>query len=261
MSKESATRAVRRRRPPASDDRPSTEFEQIARARPAELHELRIDAASARRPIIVPDTFNALICSGDVMGRVMRTIAVERHGSTLLFKDADGLRHAARASAILAASDADDTRDATILQLPGARFLVVRSGLDDVLPLISGPPAIAAPPPRPADEEVRRARLVVANLRVVWLRTMSALREEACCPRRPSARYGINASRQPARSRNSAGRNTIRSAPRWRTISSLFSPNSSQTTRPAVDGATPSLLGSVAAAVAETAAHGVAYYG
>ena len=116
------------------------------------------------------------------MGRVTRAITVERNGSTLLFKDADGLRHAVRASAILAASDVDDTRDATVLQLPGARFLVVRSGLDDVLSLISGPPAVAVAPPRPAEDEVEQARIVVSNLRAVWLRTMSALMEEGVLP-------------------------------------------------------------------------------
>ena len=79
------------------------------------------------------------------MERMTRADAAERHGSMLVFQDADGLRHAVRASAILAASDADEARDATVIQLPGGRFVIVRSGLDDILPWLSG--QLAAPAP------------------------------------------------------------------------------------------------------------------
>ena len=51
----------------------------------------------------------------------------ERRGSTIVFHDEDGIFHAVRVSAIIAASDADAMGDATVVQLPGGRFLVVRT--------------------------------------------------------------------------------------------------------------------------------------
>jgi hypothetical protein len=119
------------------------------------------------------------------MGRMMQARSCERRGSTLVFHDEDGIRHVVRASSIIAASDADATQDATILQLPGSRSLMVRVCLDEVAQWM------AATPPAPAtqaravgiDPDMLRTRLLVSNLRLLWLRTMAALIEEGTLPK------------------------------------------------------------------------------
>ncbi len=66
------------------------------------------------------------------------TTAGERHGGFLVFRDEEGIRHAVRLTAVLAASDADASRDATIVQLPGNRFVAVSMSLDDFLGWVQG---------------------------------------------------------------------------------------------------------------------------
>ncbi len=56
-----------------------------------------------------------------------------RLGGYLLLVDTDGLRHAVRLGSVLAASDADPSQDMTLLQLPGARTLLLPQSLDQVL--------------------------------------------------------------------------------------------------------------------------------
>ncbi len=54
-------------------------------------------------------------------------------GGYVLLVDVDGMRHAIRHGAILALSDADDGRCATVAQLPGGRVLTILASLDEVL--------------------------------------------------------------------------------------------------------------------------------
>ena len=117
------------------------------------------------------------------MGHLLQAGSCERHGSTLVFRDQDGIRHAVRTSAIIAASDVDTTRDATVVQLPGGRFLMVRTCLDEVTQWMTGFPSQPAQPPV-ADPETLQMRLVVSNLRLIWLQTMAALLEEGVLPSR-----------------------------------------------------------------------------
>ncbi len=102
-----------------------------------------------------------------------------------MFHDEDGIRHAVRVSAIIAASDADAMGNATIVQLPGGRFVVVRTCLEEVIQWMAGPsPAPVHAPPAVPDRDMLRARLLVSNLRAVWQRTMAALMEEGVLPSR-----------------------------------------------------------------------------
>ena len=57
----------------------------------------------------------------------------QRVGSFVLFKDDDGLRHAVRATGVLALSDGDHHGDITIMQMPGNRAVVIRRSLEEVL--------------------------------------------------------------------------------------------------------------------------------
>ena len=76
----------------------------------------------------------------------------ERRGPMLVLKDAEGLRHAVRVTAVIAASDIDESHDATLLQLPNGRYVVVRVALDDVLGWFSSWPASQGPGARPDGE-------------------------------------------------------------------------------------------------------------
>ena len=119
------------------------------------------------------------------MGRMLQAGSCERRGSTLVFHDEDGIRHAVRVSAIIAASDADAMGNATVVQLPGGRFVVVRTCLEEVIQWMAGPaPAPVQASPAAHDPDMLRARLLVSNLRAVWLRTMAALMEEGVLPSR-----------------------------------------------------------------------------
>ena len=118
------------------------------------------------------------------MGQMLQAGSCERRGSMLVFRDEEGIRHAVRASAIIAASDADAMGDATIVQLPGSRFLMLRVALDEVTQWMAASPPASPPPTRAAapDADMMRACLMVSNLRLLWLRTMSALMEEGTLP-------------------------------------------------------------------------------
>ena len=120
------------------------------------------------------------------MGHMLQAGSCERRGSTLVFHDQDGIRHAVRVSSIIAASDADSTRDATIIQLPGSRFLMLRVRLDEVAEWLASAPRQAPSAGRSAapDPDMMRACLMVSNLRALWLRTMAALLEEGTLPTR-----------------------------------------------------------------------------
>lgn len=67
------------------------------------------------------------------MAETYQAILGERRGQFVVFEDGDGGRHAVRVTAIVAASDLDQCRDATILQLPGGRAVMVRMPLEGVL--------------------------------------------------------------------------------------------------------------------------------
>ena len=56
-----------------------------------------------------------------------------RVGGYVVLTDVDGRRHALRAGAILAASDADDSQSSTCLLLHGGRVLLVHACLEEVL--------------------------------------------------------------------------------------------------------------------------------
>ncbi len=119
------------------------------------------------------------------MGRMLQAGSCERRGSTLVFHDEDGIRHAVRVSAIIAVSDADAMGNATVVQLPGGRFVVVRTSLEEVIQWMAGPsPAPIQAAPAAHDPDMLRARLLTSNLRAVWLRTMAALMEEGVLPSR-----------------------------------------------------------------------------
>ncbi len=63
----------------------------------------------------------------------MTLVSAERIGAFILFRDEDGLRHAVRLGAVMAASDADCDQGATVVHLTGNRTVLVASGLDEVL--------------------------------------------------------------------------------------------------------------------------------
>lgn len=56
-----------------------------------------------------------------------------RVGTFVTFAGDDGLRYAVRLGAILVVSDADACQDATILQMPGGRSVLIRSSFEEVL--------------------------------------------------------------------------------------------------------------------------------
>ncbi len=60
-------------------------------------------------------------------------ISGQRVGGFLVLRDDEGLRHAVKAGAVLALSDADDAGDATVMHLTGGRVVVVRRSIDEVL--------------------------------------------------------------------------------------------------------------------------------
>lgn len=110
----------------------------------------------------------------------------ERRGPMLVFKDADGLRHAVRVTAVIAASDLDEARDATMLQLPNARYVVVREGLDKVLGWFSGWPASPGLGGR-QDAEVARLRQRLAGVTAALKSLVAILREEGLMSADPFA--------------------------------------------------------------------------
>jgi hypothetical protein len=56
-----------------------------------------------------------------------------RQGPFVIFRDDEDLRQAVRLGAVMALSDADTCQDATIMQLPGGRVVLIRAGFDEVL--------------------------------------------------------------------------------------------------------------------------------
>jgi len=60
-------------------------------------------------------------------------VAGQRVGAFVVFADDEGVRYAVRIGSILALSDADNCQDATIMQLPGGRALLIRATLEEVL--------------------------------------------------------------------------------------------------------------------------------
>ena len=56
-----------------------------------------------------------------------------RTGAFVVFADDDGLRHAVRLGSVLALCDADESRDRTLLMMPGSRIVLVGHPLDEVL--------------------------------------------------------------------------------------------------------------------------------
>ena len=60
-------------------------------------------------------------------------VAGQRVGAFVVFADDEGVRYAVRLGSILALSDADGCQDATVMQLPGGRALLIRATLEQVL--------------------------------------------------------------------------------------------------------------------------------
>ncbi len=56
-----------------------------------------------------------------------------RHGPFVIFRDDEDLRHAVRLGAVMGLSDADTCQDATIMQLPGGRVVLIRAAFEEVL--------------------------------------------------------------------------------------------------------------------------------
>ena len=86
------------------------------------------------------------------MRETTEAVSGERRGPMLVFNDAEGLRHAVRVTAVIAASDLDESRDATLLQLPDGRYVVVRERLDEILGWFAAWPASPGPGARPDSE-------------------------------------------------------------------------------------------------------------
>ena len=85
-----------------------------------------------------------------------------RRGALVLFTDHEGGRHAVRVSAVIAASDVDQSQDATLLQLPGNRAVMVRMPLDAVLDwFVDASPSAASRTTR----EVIQSTISIVNLR------------------------------------------------------------------------------------------------
>lgn len=57
----------------------------------------------------------------------------QRVGGFLVLTDAEGLRHALRPGAVMAASDTDESQTTTCLQCTGGRTILVQVCLDEVL--------------------------------------------------------------------------------------------------------------------------------
>jgi hypothetical protein len=83
-----------------------------------------------------------------------------RRGPLVVFTDPEGGRHAVRISAVIVASDVDQSQDATLLQLPGNRAVSVRMPLDAVLDWFVD----ASAPPR-TTRDVVQSTLSMVNLR------------------------------------------------------------------------------------------------
>ncbi|TDH60240.1 hypothetical protein E2C06_23210 [Dankookia rubra] len=64
-------------------------------------------------------------------------VSGRRLGPFILLTDGEGLRHAVRANAIVALSDADDQLGTTTIQLPGGRALLILVPFEDVLAWVS----------------------------------------------------------------------------------------------------------------------------
>ena len=64
----------------------------------------------------------------------MSATAVDRRvGAFVLLVDDNGVRYAVRLGAVLAMSDGDESRDTTIMQMPGGRAVLIRTPLEEVL--------------------------------------------------------------------------------------------------------------------------------
>lgn len=61
------------------------------------------------------------------------TTVNRRVGAFVLFADDNGVRYAVRLGSILALSDGDETRESTVLQMPGGRAVLVPASLEEVL--------------------------------------------------------------------------------------------------------------------------------
>lgn len=61
------------------------------------------------------------------------TMVNRRVGAFVLFADDNGVRYAVRLGSILALSDGDETRETTVLQMPGGRAVLVPASLEEVL--------------------------------------------------------------------------------------------------------------------------------
>jgi hypothetical protein len=64
---------------------------------------------------------------------VVDLVAGERLGPFVVFRDADGNRHAVRHGAIMAISETDDAIGSTIVQLTGQRTALVHQTFEQVL--------------------------------------------------------------------------------------------------------------------------------
>ena len=148
----------------------------------------------------------------------------ERRGQMLVFRDVDGLRHAVRASAVVAASDVDESRDATLLQLPNSRYVVIPCSLDDVVCWLSGwaPAPGSGPHQEPELTRLRRrvedARSVLASLMayladtgVVSAGTFRAMRDE-CLAKAGGSPTGGN---RPAQASDDRGAGDMADLFRW----------------------------------------------
>ena len=56
-----------------------------------------------------------------------------RAGPFLMFSDPDGMRHAVKVNGVIGLSDADETRDSTLMLVQGGRVLVLSEPLDVVI--------------------------------------------------------------------------------------------------------------------------------
>ena len=56
-----------------------------------------------------------------------------RDGAFVVFTDENGVRHAVRLGVVLALSDGDEMRDATVIQFAGGRAVRVQAPLEEVV--------------------------------------------------------------------------------------------------------------------------------
>ena len=61
------------------------------------------------------------------------TLDNRRVGSFVLIVDDNGVRFAVKLGAILALSDGDESRETTVMQMPGGRAVLIRTPLEEVL--------------------------------------------------------------------------------------------------------------------------------